>query len=383
MQEELQRLRFAFDVGYSMWTLARASGATHHDIAAGRPDAVRLQPLADIDSPTERAWAADWIEALVGLQGVTVTPALRARIDRAVELLARNSRAHRTLTELSVQIQDDELASAIRPYTVAGRYGELLDASGDDLTPADFEVFELKHLLSLDDRVVVPVLLYLFRRLERRLGSRPTLIEIDEAWMPLMHSHFGPRIHQWLLTLRKQNAAVVLATQSPAQLEQLPFRHTIVDSCPTKIYLPNPDALTSGQVGLYRELGLNPREIESIARAVPKRHYYFKAPRGSRLFELGLGPVALAFLAGQSGATIDDTRRAIEALADRVTDWPAEWLASLGNPDWAARLRAMSPLGVGGLFDQRPDVTDLALPLSGGFHDLSASLPSDIAAIQA
>src|SRR5438477_7997377 len=48
---------FAFDVGYSMWTLASAAGALHHDLAAGRPDALKLQPLAAIDEPTERAWA--------------------------------------------------------------------------------------------------------------------------------------------------------------------------------------------------------------------------------------------------------------------------------------------------------------------------------------
>ncbi|HWG35187.1 MAG TPA: hypothetical protein VN650_13540, partial [Gemmatimonadaceae bacterium] len=174
---------------------------------------------------------------------------------------------------------------------------------------------------------------------ERRLGTRPTLIEVDEAWMPLMHSLFGPRINQWLLTLRKQNAAVVLATQSPSQFAQLPFRHTLLDSCPTKIYLPNPDAATSGQIALYHDLGLNAREIDSIARAVPKRHYYFKSPRGSRLFELGLGPVALAFLAGRSGTTQDETRRFVRDVAAREPLWPAAWLDSLGLGQWADRVR--------------------------------------------
>jgi type IV secretion system protein VirB4 len=333
---------FAFDVGYSMWMLTAATGALHHDFAAGRPDVLRLQPLAFIDEPSERIWAAEWVETLVALQGLVVTPPLRARIDRGLELLARNERKHRTLTELSVQVQHEALSAAIRPYTVAGYYGELLDANADELLAADFEVFELKHLLGLDDRAVIPVLLYLFRRIERQLGTRPTLIEVDEAWMPLMRSLFGPRINQWLLTLRKQNAAVVLATQSPSQFAQLPFRHTLLDSCPTKIYLPNPEAATSGQVALYQELGLNAREIESIARAVPKRHYYFKSPRGSRLFELGLGPVALAFLAGQPGATPEETRRMARDIASREPIWPAAWLDSLGLRQWADRLRAIS-----------------------------------------
>jgi type IV secretion system protein TrbE len=334
---------FAFDVGYSMWTLGRAAGAAHIDLGAdGRPNAVRVQPLVRIDSSAERAWAAEWLETLVALQGVVITPPLRARIDRALELLSRNERRHRTLTELSVQIQHEELASALRPYTVAGNYGELLDANWGDVPVTAFTIFELKHLLALDDRVAVPVLLYLFRCVERRLGSRPSLILIDEACLPLMHSLFGARLNQWLLTLRNQNAAVVLATQSPAQLERLPFRHTVLDSCPTKIYLPNADAMTPGQIDLYRELGLNAHEIESIARAVPKRHYYFKSPRGSRLFELGLGPVALAFLAGQPGSTVDDTRRVVGSLASTDPAWPIAWLDSLGLPEWAERLRSIS-----------------------------------------
>jgi type IV secretion system protein VirB4 len=225
----------------------------------------------------------------------------------------------------------------------------------------------------------VPVLLYLFRRVEHRLGTRPTLIEIDEAWMALMHSLFGPRIHQWLLTLRKQNAAVVLATQSPAQLAQLPFRHTILDSCPTKIYLPNPDAGTPGQVSLYRELGLNAREIDSIARAVPKRHYYFKSPRGSRLFELGLGPVALAFLAGQSGATLDETRRTVQSLAASDAQWPATWLDSLGLAHWAERLRSVALSSVpsaDALRDRRNDTPPTISTFDGGSHVVDPTLGS-------
>src|SRR3989449_549371 len=250
---------FAFDVGYSLWALAHAAGARHYDLAAGRVDALSFQPLARIDDPAERAWAADWLETLFGLQGVTVTPPSRGRIDQ-------------------------------------------------------------------------------------RLDGGPTLLLIDEAWMALMHSLFGARVNQWLLQLRKQNAAVVLATQSPAQLAQLAHRHTIVDSCVTKIYLPNPDAGTPAQAPLYHDLGLNEREVAIITRATPKRHYYLKSPRGSRLFELGLGPVALSFLAADPGASMEETRRHLETLiTTHGGDWPAARLDERGLGTWAARLRAHHP----------------------------------------
>jgi type IV secretion system protein VirB4 len=331
---------FVFDVGYSMWTLAKAAGATHYDLAAGRPDSLRFQPLARVDRRSERAWAAEWLETLLALQGVSVTSVLRAKLDRALELVAGNELPHRTLTELTVQLQDETLSAALRPYTVGGNYGQLLDATNDDLEEGRFQVFEMKHLLALDDRVGIPVLLYLFHRIEQRLDGSPTLIEIDEAWMALMHSLFGARVNQWLLTLRKQNAAVVLATQSPSQLAQLANRDTVVDSCPTRIYLPNPDATTAAQEALYHDLGLNDREIAIVAGGRAKRDYYLKSTGGSRLFELGLGPVALAFFAPPLGCSMEETRQHLDGLIEsHGHDWPAIWLEERGLPEWAHQFR--------------------------------------------
>jgi type IV secretion system protein VirB4 len=142
------------------------------------------------------------------------------------------------------------------------------------------------------------------------------------------------------LTLRKQNAAVVLATQSPAQLAQLATRHAVIDSCPTKFYLPNPDAASPGAAALYHDLGLNDREVETIATATPKRHYYVKSPRGSRLFELGLGPLALAFLTSPAGQTVEESKRRLESMIGQYgPTWPAEWVAERGHPVWASALR--------------------------------------------
>jgi type IV secretion system protein VirB4 len=55
-------------------------------------------------------------------------------------------------------------------------------------------------------------------------------------------------------------------------------------------------------MAIYRRFGLNDRQIEILARATPKRDYYCQSRRGNRLFELGLGEVALAFTAASSKA---------------------------------------------------------------------------------
>jgi hypothetical protein len=46
---------------------------------------------------------------------------------------------------------------------------------------------------------------------------------------------------------------------------------------------------------IYRRFGLNDRQIAIIAHAQPKRDYYYQSRLGNRLFDLGLGPIALAF----------------------------------------------------------------------------------------
>jgi len=50
--------------------------------------------------------------------------------------------------------------------------------------------FETENLLHLDDKAVIPVLLYLFRRIEQRLDGWPTLVLLDEAWSYLQHKLF-------------------------------------------------------------------------------------------------------------------------------------------------------------------------------------------------
>jgi type IV secretion system protein VirB4 len=66
--------------------------------------------------------------------------------------------------------------------------------------------------------------------------------------------------------------------------------------------LPNDRAIEPQIMAIYRRFGLNDRQIEILARATPKRDYYCQSRRGNRLFELGLGEVALAFAAASSKA---------------------------------------------------------------------------------
>ena len=133
------------------------------------------------------------------------------------------------------------------------------------------------------------MLAYLFHRIEGRLDGRPTLLIVDEGWLALDDEGFAGQLREWLKTLRKKNASVIFATQSLSDIDGSAIAPAIIESCPTRLFLPNERAIEPQITAIYRRFGLNDRQIEILARATPKRDYYCQSRRGNRLFELGLG----------------------------------------------------------------------------------------------
>ena len=118
----------------------------------------------------------------------------------------------------------------------------------------------------------------------------------------------------------------MFATQSLADIEKSAIAPAIIESCPTRLFLPNERAIEPQILSIYRRFGLNDRQIEILARATPKRDYYCQSRRGNRLFELGLGEVALAFTAASSKT---DQAAIAEVMLEHGRDgFAAAWLAA-------------------------------------------------------
>ena len=176
------------------------------------------------------------------------------------------------------------------------------------------------------------VLAYLFHRIADRLDGRTTLLIIDEGWLALDDKGFADQLREWLKTLRKKNASVVFATQSLADIDGSAIAPSIIESCPTRILLPNERALEPQIAAIYRRFGLNDRQIDILARATPKRDYYCQSRRGNRLFELGLSEVALALTAASSKT--DQAAIARIFAEHKRAGFAAAWLRHKGL-DWA------------------------------------------------
>jgi type IV secretion system protein VirB4 len=328
---------FAFDFGGSIRAAALACGGDWHDLGgslAEDPDAaVFLQPLSRIDEAGERGWAAEWIAGILARENVPATPEVKEHLWTALNSLASAPISERTLTGLSVLLQSQALKRTLQPYCVGGAYGRLLDAESERLGRADFQVFETEGLIGTG--VVSSVLAYLFHRIEDRLNGRPTLLIIDEGWLALDDQSFSGQLREWLKTLRKKNASVVFATQSLSDIDGSAIAPAIIESCQTRLLLPNERAIEPQITAIYRRFGLNDRQIEILARATPKRDYYCQSRRGNRLFELGLREVALAFTATSSKT---DQAAIGRICAEHGPDgFAIAWLRAKGL-DWAADL---------------------------------------------
>ncbi len=333
---------FVFDKDFSHKALTHALSGQHYDI--GNATELSFCPLVDLSTPSLCVMASQFIEDLIVLQGVTPSPDIRAAILTAIQHLAEDERSlSRNLTVFQSVVQHEEVRKALQYYTLKGQIS-LLDATEDSLQTSHLQTFEMNWVLSQRPEIYVPVLRYIFDQIERRLeknqGRIPTLIVLEEAWLYLSHPLFSNKLKDWLKTLRKKNARIVFATQSLADLYD-PATKTltattaaILESCPTKVYLPNRE-MSEAIRELYERMGLSDRQLEILKDiAEPKREYYVTTPEGNRLIELGfndMNTVALSFI----GLSMSRSNELLECKNRYQDKWVYHWLIDNGLVEWA------------------------------------------------
>ena len=323
----------AFDKGRSLYALSKALGGRHYDIGADDVANMTLCPLADLDSASAMLWAEEWIGTCYQLQtNEELNPEQKNEVHRALTQMRAAPKAHRSLTHFNSTVQKSEIRAAMKHYTNKGSMGHLLDGE-EDPQASNFVVYEIDELMSLGEKNAIPVLLYLFRLFEKTLTGQPAILALGEAWAILGRPMFREKLREWLKELRKKNCAVVIDTQSLSDAVSSGIIDTLLEQCPTKIFLPNKDALSEGTAEhpgpavYYKIFGLNDNEMSWLSTATYKLDYYLKCSLGRRPYRLGLGPLALCFVA----VSDKDAIRKIKALeAEHGEDWPIHWMIENG-----------------------------------------------------
>lgn len=330
---------FAFDKGMSMYALCKACGGSHFEICADDSD-LSFCPLQYNRTPAERENCVEWLLSILQLNAINgngvVTPEQIDAVRTAVESMYNTNR--KTLSDFFTAVQNYEVKTIIKNYCGNSLMGATLDGKNDNLELSDFTVFEMEEIMNQPDKNRIPILLYLFRRIQDGLRGQPAVIILDEAWIMLSNEVFREKIREWLKVLRKANCAVIMATQSISDALGSGIMDVIAESTATKIFLPNSTAKNEDTAEMYRKLGLNSRQIEIIANAVPKRDYYFVSSEGRRLFSLALGKLTLSFVAVSDKENIQKIK---QMERDHGAAWPSAWLAarkiSLNLNDYASR----------------------------------------------
>ena len=286
---------FIFDKGGSFLAATRGVGGGYYELGKEK-NGLTFQPLAKIDNEAECIWAAEWVQGLLINENVPVTPAIKQAVWEGLMALSRAPKNQRTLTGLLALIQHNEIRQALSTYTLAGPFGHLLAADHERVCDEHWQCYEMEELMNMPS-IVASILTYLFHRLEQHFTGVATLLVLDEAWLFLDNPLFSSRIRDWLKSLRKRNVSVIFATQSVEDALSSSIAPVLLESCASRILLPNDRVLEPRIRESYEKLGLNEKQLQILATAVPKRQYYYQSRLGNRLFDVELGPIELAFCA--------------------------------------------------------------------------------------
>jgi type IV secretion/conjugal transfer VirB4 family ATPase len=321
-----------FDKKRSLYTLCRALGGSWYNLSPDGDADSRLCLLQNLETPGQRKSATQLIELLVAEAGVEVTPDRVKAIRSAIERIAAGA-GSRSLSGFTMACDNESVVSALDCY-IDG----ILDGEHDNLSLSRLTVFEMDELYRLDKRTMNGALFAIFARLRQRLSSSiPTLVCCDEFREALCHEFAAKAFNEFLLEGRKLNTAVFLVVQELSKVLDSPLRTAVLESCLTRVLLPNPQATAEG-ASAYEALGLSARDREIVANAQPKSDYYIASPDGQRLVSLELGQLALSFIAASS----DRDRARIDVLMSRYPrNWQAHWLRERGAVEWAEHLHGI------------------------------------------
>ncbi len=311
---------FVFDKGNSMKITTLACGGRHYDVGG---EDFCFAPLSHLKEGEEKELtkATEWLKSLINMQNIDLTPEQKGTVSEALNMMQDSP--GKTMSDFYLTVQDEAVKAALKPYIKGEVKGNLFDARETFFDLDNFSTFETDNLFKMGDDTAIPVLLYIFDRIDALPKGDPTLIILDEAWVMLGHKIFRSKLKEWLKVKRKENCSVIMATQSLSDARESDILDVIAESCPNRIFLPNRTAVQREQYEQYRNLGLNDPTIQIVARLTNKKHYLFSSPYGQKVFDLKLGPLALSFCGISSKEELNRVNTIIEKHGD---EWIFEWI---------------------------------------------------------
>ena len=317
-----------FDKDRGAELYVRAAGGVYHSLRNGKPTG--CAPLKALDlTPENKVFLANWVGKLVGSGTRELSVTELRDIAAAIDGLADLSVEQRTIGALRTFLDNtnpEGIAARLRRWERGGPLGWVFDNPSENIGLGEFGVcgnmvgYDMTDFLD-NEEIRTPLMAYLFHRVEQLIDGRRIIIVIDEFWKALQDEDFRDLAQNKLKTIRKQNGLMLFATQSPRDAINSPIAHTIIEQCPTQIFLPNSRGSHADYVDGFK---LTEREYELIARelSVESRRFVLKQGHKSVVAELNLHGFddELAILSGRTAnVELADSIRA--EVGDRLDDW--------------------------------------------------------------
>ena len=313
-----------FDKDRGADLFVRALGGTYLPLKTGVPTGFAPLKAIAFDAAGQ-AFLTHWLESLAG---GTLQTREREALASAVAALAESPIENRTFGALRSyldQTDKDGLAARLKRWQRGESLGWVFDNPADALDAnVRYSGYDMTEFL--DNPVIRgPLMAYVFERIERAITGDRIVIAIDEFWKALGDPIFSDLANNKLKTIRKQNGLMVFATQSPADALRSKIAHTVIEQCPTQIFMANGRASESDYVSGMK---LTAREFELVARELTpeSRRFLIKQGHASVVAELDLSGFddELAILSG---------RTANVRLAERIRE-ERDHTSDNGDDDW-------------------------------------------------
>jgi type IV secretion system protein VirB4 len=281
---------FIFDLGGSFESLTQLFGGTYVRVGANAVD-FKINPFSLPPTKANLDFLCLFVRVLADTNGETQLTSDQERdIYQQIENLYEIDADLRTLGTLTNTLERG-LASRLRKWVQGGQFGFLFDNPTDTITFARFQCFDFQGM-SQYPQLVEPLLFYVLHRANEVICGREIThifkaFFIDEAWVFFRNPAVRRYIVEALKTWRKQNAGMVLSTQSLDELRKSGILDVIQESCPTKIFLANPGM---GRDLYQQQFHLNDIEIDLITTLVPKRQMLIKNPDIAKVANLNVDP---------------------------------------------------------------------------------------------
>jgi type IV secretion/conjugal transfer VirB4 family ATPase len=281
---------FIFDLGGSFESLTRLFGGSYVKVGIQATD-FTINPFCLAKTKYNLDFLALFVKVLADNHaGENLSLEEEQELYQQIENLYSVDPELRTLGVLANMLPRS-LTRKLQKWTTGGQFGFLFDNVRDTVTFSRFQCFDFQGMEQYP-QILEPLLFYILHR-ANHIITDPTITHIfkaffvDEAWTFLRNPRIKVYIAQALKTWRKQNAAMILSTQSLDELRKSEIVDVIIETCATKIFLANPDM----DRDLYqKQFHLNETEIELISTLIPKRQFLIKNHEIAKVANLEVDP---------------------------------------------------------------------------------------------